>query len=85
MNDEHWEVFGRYDYLKLDSKEFVANTNVHEFTLGVNYYIYGQNLKFTLDGSYLPNGLPVDDNGSGVLVNNGHGEAIARAQAQLAL
>ncbi len=87
LDDQHWEVFGRYDYLKLDSKEFAAdtNTNVHEFTLGVNYYIYGQNVKLTLDGSYLPNGSPVDDNGSGVLVNDGHGEAIARAQAQLAL
>ncbi|HEX4053817.1 MAG TPA: porin [Tepidisphaeraceae bacterium] len=87
LNDEHWEVFGRYDYLKLDSKEFAANTNtnVHEFTLGVNYYFYGQNLKLTLDGTYLPNGSPIDDNGSGVLVNSGHGEAIARAQAQLGI
>ena len=39
----------------------------------------------TLDLSYLPNGSPVDDNGSGVLVDNGHTELIFRAQVQLAL
>jgi hypothetical protein len=85
--DQHLEFFGRYDYLKLDGNEFTTktNTNVHEFTVGTNYYFYGQNLKLTLDGTYLPNGSPVDDNGSGVLVSNGHGEAVVRAQAQLAI
>jgi hypothetical protein len=87
LNDGHWEFFGRYDYLNLDGKEFTVatNTNVHEFTLGANYYFFGQNLKLTLDGSYLPNGSPVDDNGSGVLVNDGRGEVMVRAQVQLAI
>jgi phosphate-selective porin OprO and OprP len=87
FTDQHWEIFGRYDYLKLDGREFAAgtNTNIHEITVGVNYYLFGQNFKLTLDGSYLPNGSPVDDNGSGVLVNDGRGEAIVRAQAQLGI
>lgn len=87
--DDHWEPFARYDYLKLDSNEFTAashtNTNVDEFCLGVNYYFYGQNLKLTFDTEYLPNGSPVDDNGSGVLVDNNHGEEIIRVQLQLAI
>jgi hypothetical protein len=82
-----FEPFGRYDCLKLAGSEFTGptNTNVHEITIGVNYYLYGQNCKLTLDGTYLPNGSPIDDNGSGVLVNNGHGEFIARAQVQLGI
>jgi hypothetical protein len=82
-----FEPFGRYDYLKVASREFTGptNTNVHEITIGVNYYLYGQNCKLTLDGTYLPNGSPIDDNGSGVLVNNGRGEFVARAQVQLGI
>jgi len=81
------EPFGRYDYLHFDDKEFAARTQttVHEFTVGVNYYFKGQNAKLTVDGMYLPNGSPVDDNGSGVLVSNGHEELVARVQFQLAL
>lgn len=86
---EHWEPFARFDYLKLDGREFTpashTNTNVDEFCIGVNYYFYGQNLKLTTDFSYLPNGSPVDDNGSGVLVNDNHGEEMIRVQAQLAI
>jgi hypothetical protein len=81
------EPFLRYDFLRLDPNEFNGPTNVdtHEITAGANYYFYGQNCKLTLDLSYLPNGSPVGDSGSGVLVNDGHTELILRAQFQLAL
>jgi hypothetical protein len=87
LDPHHLEVFGRYDYLKFDGKEFAAgtNTNVDELTAGINYYFYGQNLKLTTDASYLPNGSPVDDNGSGVLVSSGGSEWVFRVQMQFAL
>jgi hypothetical protein len=80
------EPFLRYDFMRLDPNEFTGPTNVdtHEITAGANYYFYGQNCKLTLDVEYLPNGSPVDDNGSGVLVNQ-HTELILRAQFQLAI
>jgi hypothetical protein len=87
LDPRHVELFARYDYLKFDGKEFAAgtNTNVDEITAGINYYFYGQHLKLTTDAEYLPNGSPVDDNGSGVLVNSGKGEVVVRVQLQLSI
>jgi hypothetical protein len=87
LDPHHLEVFARYDYLKFDGKEFAAgtNTNVDELTAGINYYFYGQNLKLTTDATYLPNGSPVDDNGSGVLASTGGSEWVFRVQVQFAL
>ena len=56
---------------------------MHEFTVGVNYYFYGQHAKLTVDGSYLPNGSPVDADGLGILKDDGHNELTARMQLQL--
>ena len=82
----NWEAFGRYDWLYLDGKEFVAGTHstVNEVTGGATYYFYGQNAKFTIDLSYLPNGSPVEDNGDGILVDNGDAQWVFRGQFQLA-
>jgi outer membrane murein-binding lipoprotein Lpp len=87
FDPNHLELFARYDYLKLDGNEFAAgtNTNIDEITAGMNYYFYGQNLKLTTDATYLPNGSPVDDNGSGVLVSSGGSEWVFRVQVQFAL
>jgi hypothetical protein len=87
LDPHHWELFGRYDYLRLDGKEFTGptNSNVHELTAGVNYYFYGQNAKLTSDATYLPVGSPVDDNGSGVLLSSGKPEVLIRVQFQLAI
>jgi len=87
LDPHHLEVFGRFDYLKFDGKEFAAgtNTNVDEITAGINYYFFGQNLKLTTDATYLPNGSPVDDNGSGVLLSNGGSQWVFRVQMQFAL
>ena len=79
------EGFARYDYLHFDGKEFPARTqvNIHEITVGANYYVYGQAAKFTVDFTFLPNGAPINDGFSGVLVDNNHTEFMVRGQFQL--
>lgn len=81
------EPFVRYDYLRLDGSEFTPGTqsNLNEFTIGVNDYFYGEHAKVTLDMMYLPQGSPVGDNGSGVLIDDGHSEIVVRGQFQLSL
>ena len=86
--NNRWEAFARYEYIHFDGAELPAGSfhkGVHEFTTGINYYFYGQHAKFTADLSYLPNGSPVSDDGSGVLASHGGGEIILRAQFQLVL
>ena len=80
-----WEPFGRWDYLRLDSKGQPAGTelNIHELTAGVNYYFAGHAAKFTLDGTWLPNGTPIPDSGADILVDNGNNEILVRVQFQL--
>jgi hypothetical protein len=58
-----FELFARYDWIRLDAAAFTAQRTVHqsqlqEVTTGFNYYLHGQNLKITVDASYLPNGSP---------------------------
>jgi hypothetical protein len=80
------EGFGRYDFLHLDGKTVPAGTHetINEFTAGFNYYFHGHAAKFVLDLSYLPEGSPENDTGSGVL-ENPKGELVGRAQFQLIL
>jgi hypothetical protein len=81
------EPFIRYDYayLPLGSTTNLRTGEVQEFTLGANYYFLKHNVKFTLDGSYLPNGAPSDSDALGVLKDSGHNEVVVRFQMQLAL
>ncbi|HEX4125245.1 MAG TPA: porin [Tepidisphaeraceae bacterium] len=81
------EPFARFDYtyLAAGSTTGLSNNSVQEYTLGVNYYLYGQNVKFTLDGVYLPDGAPADNDAAGILKDSGHNEFVLRAQFQLAL
>ncbi len=81
------EGYAQYQYIHFDSATMPAGTDnlVHDITVGVNYYLQGQSAKITLDASYLPNGSPVSDDGSGVLSNNGKNEVVIRAQFQLLL
>lgn len=83
--DAHWEPYGRYEYVHFDSREFAkaTQTNVQVITGGVNYYLYGQAAKLSLDLNYLPNGSPTSDDGFGILTDNGHNELVARAQVQV--
>jgi len=81
----HWEPYGRYEYIHFDGREFAARTqtNVQVITAGVNYYLYGLSAKLSLDASYLPEGSPVSDDGTGTLIDSGHNEIIGRAQLQV--
>lgn len=82
---DQWELFGRYDYLKLDSDTAAGEDSFHELTVGVNYYIHKHNLKFTLDGTWLPNGAPTNLDAVGILANDGNNEFMLRAQLQFYL
>jgi hypothetical protein len=83
------EPFIRYDYAYLAGgsvAEFGLNkSEVQEYTVGANYYLYKQHAKITVDGVWLPDGAPADSDALGVLEDSGHNEFILRAQFQLAL
>ena len=85
--NNHFEPFVRYQYVQFDRAELPATAtkaNLHEFTIGGNYYFYGQRAKVTAEASYLPNGSPIDDTGSETLSNpSGANQIIVTAQFQL--
>jgi hypothetical protein len=81
------EPFARFDYTYLDGA-FAPGLKEHdteELTIGANYYIHGQNVKLTLDGTWLPNGAPTDSDALGILKDSGHNEFDLRGQFQLAI
>jgi len=82
-----FEVFARYDYTHLDDRALtgIAADNIHEITVGANYYFHDHRVKATLDACWLPNGCPSDVEGAGVLQDDGHAELVIRAQFQLAI
>jgi hypothetical protein len=85
--DTKWEPFARYGFIKLDSDGIPAGTedNIHEISVGVNYYWHGHDAKFTLDASYFPNGTGnLSDSGADVL-SSSDDEIVVRAQFQLLL
>ncbi len=84
------EPFARYDYVHFDpsSTRQVSGLTTHilqEFTVGANYYVYGQKLKVTVDANYLPNGSPADADAAGVLKDSGNNQFVFRGQVQLAI
>jgi hypothetical protein len=83
----HWEPYARYEFLKLDPDGLPAGSqnDVHVFIIGTNYYLHGQQAKFTVDFMWLPNGSPGSDDGSGILASDGKAEYILRGQFQLLL
>jgi len=85
MINTQWEVFGRYDYLKLDNTDAGEEDTFHEATIGINYYLKGHHAKITIDAGWLPNGSPSNQDGAGILANNGDNEYYLRAQFQLLL
>jgi hypothetical protein len=62
-----------------------ATANTHEFTAGVNYYLFGYRAKISGDISFLPNGSPIDATGLGILANQNHSEWLGRVQFQLSI
>jgi hypothetical protein len=85
LNDK-WEVFARYDITLLDDAALPAGSEdvVHEITVGSTYFFYKHNVKFVLDGSYLPNGSPFSQTGLGVSAGD-EDQFILRGQLQLYL
>lgn len=93
------EPFVRYDLAILNSRfaDVLAfgnknpgvgtksTANNHEFTVGVNYYLFGYQAKVAADLSFLPNGSAVDAPGLGILANQNHSEWVGRVQFQLAI
>jgi hypothetical protein len=79
------EPFIRYDYTHLDGQADpgIVQDNVNEITVGANYYFAGQHAKFTIDGTWLPNGSPAPIPQLNILQDNGHNEFLLRAQFQL--
>jgi hypothetical protein len=82
----NWEPFVRYDAILFDEDGLPAGSEdtVHTFTAGANYYMRGHDSKLTLDVMFLPNGSPVSDSGSGILVSD-DSQFVIRAQYQLLL
>jgi hypothetical protein len=80
------EPFVRYDYTYLPTNSTKLTQGAYsEITVGANYYIQKQNVKFTVDATYLPNGAPSDSDALGILKNPGQNQFVLRAQFQLAL
>ncbi|HTW93510.1 MAG TPA: hypothetical protein VMD30_01870 [Tepidisphaeraceae bacterium] len=81
------EPFARYDYTYLapGSLSTGLNHTIQEMTIGANYYLWNQNVKISLDGSWLPNGSPIDIDSLGVLEDPHNNEFIVRGQFQLAI
>jgi hypothetical protein len=83
--DGQLEPFVRYEYMHLQGTPAGSDNNVTDVSLGMNYYFYGHNLKFTGLATYLPTGIPISDTSSDVLANNGKAEVVFIAQMQLLL
>lgn len=86
--NNNWEVFGRVDYTKFDSAVFASSPSqddtICELTAGATYYMCGNNVKFTVDASFLSGGAPADIPELGILAS-GNTEIILRGQFQLLL
>jgi len=86
MINDRWEVFGRYDFTKVD--EAITSGGHDEFceiTLGANWYVGGNhNAKVTVDLSWLPNGCPADIGALDYLATDDD-EVVIRGQFQLLL
>ncbi len=88
--NQHLEPFVRFDWTRFDpsSTRAITGLNSHlvqEVTAGANYYIYGQKMKVTVDGTWLPNGSPADSDALGVLRDSGRYEFVLRTQLQVAI
>ena len=83
-----WEVFGRADATHFDNEVTFSSGETedwfYEFSVGVNWYAYGNNAKMTIDLNYLPNGAPADAKALGIL-GTPEDEIFIRGQFQLAL
>jgi hypothetical protein len=94
LNDK-CEVFGRYDFTAVDDDApgtlsagaaAAGSDDIHEITVGMNYFMKAHAAKFTVDLSWLPNGSPVNATGVDVLGQTSDDDQfVLRAQFQLLL
>ncbi len=83
---QHWEPFGRYEFIHVQGTPAGSHNWLQAITGGVNYYFYGHRLKLTGEVTYLPEGLPIDNTAGDVLTSpNGKGEISFIGQLQLLL
>ncbi|MFI5377716.1 MAG: hypothetical protein ACHRHE_00300 [Tepidisphaerales bacterium] len=82
---KNWEPYLRYEYMCLAGTPAGSENTVHEISGGVNYWMHGHNAKITTQLMYLPNGIPIDDSSSDVLISNGSHEWVLTTQFQLLL
>jgi hypothetical protein len=83
---DHLEPYGRFEYIHLAGTPDGSHTYVPAITGGANYYFAGHRAKFTVQGTYLPNGIPIDDTPNDVLANpDKRGEFVGEVQFQLLL
>jgi hypothetical protein len=86
MLTDRWEPFARYSLVSLDSGGSATDNNYNEFTAGVNYYLRKHAAKFTLDVSWLPDGIPTNQAQIGELDPDGdEDQFVLRGQFQLLL
>jgi hypothetical protein len=81
------EVFGQFQYVDLDTDALTipdAESSIYDLAIGVNYYMFGHNVKWTADLSWLPNGSPTSINALGILQGTDD-QFVLRLQMQLFL
>jgi hypothetical protein len=80
-----WEPYIRWDLTHLDGKLSQQQHTTNEFTLGANYYLFGQHAKVSGDVTFMPSGPPVDADSLGILADERRKEFVGRIQFQLAI
>ena len=84
----HWEPFVRYEYINFDPAESAPyrGPSLSEFD-HARHQLFLRRLapKLTGEVTYLPQGSPVDEDGSNILANQGGNEVVIRAQFQFAI
>jgi hypothetical protein len=81
----HWEPFARYEYFHVAGTPAGSQNYFQDVTVGVNYYFVGHRAKLTAEVQYLPDGIPFDDSGNGLLNSGGKPEISGVVQFQLLL
>lgn len=82
--NEKLEAFARIDYTFLDEDQVQAGASddLPEITVGFNYFFRKNSVRFVLDFTWLPNGVPVNAPGLGFLASDDD-QFVIRAQFQL--
>ena len=83
--DDRWELFGRYNILRQDEDGYTMTRDLHELTVGANYYFAGEHGKFSADLNWLPRAADgMVTPAAGMLAqNSADDQVIIRLQLQL--